>query len=406
MAFQIATSLGDRLQEEGYEAYTNTSGDYVPAKPNGGRILLDLLRKEFAPEIQDQSVSSLEAFFSLDRNQTNMTMPEFITAFNLMYADAANLAQMQMNNVCKSFLLLSKSGLTQKQKHEYLLQIGGDLSRYAELESVLLRFGKMESVKGTDPYSLSRVHWQEHEQQVWQDESWTYQTQSDDWGWQADEWQEDSWNYWPQGDDQYHEQPSHQPAGDSQEFYGKGKGRGKGKGKGKGSGCAICGSPYHWKNECPTVTGQSSKGTGWTDETAGVSPAPELEGDEGAWYYPEPQGDDGQYWGKKGRKGKGKGKGKSKGFKGKGKSKGKSKGNHYTDVWDTDEWSAEAYTYTTTAPSAVLTLETMLNLALMTDAGASLSVGAPTSDSDTSSNASSEIKLLGSFSDLDEESGA
>ena len=334
------TFVGDELLAQPSAPETTLlDGTVVAAQLAGAAVLMNALNTEFGVSTQDLASQALESFTEF--RQANLSLLDYITQFRLVFDEACTQSGLAMNNVGKTHFFFKYSNLTGKQKHDFLLQIGGDRSRYEDLMSIISRFATAEANdRGSGVADLARMYW--HEDSSWDDSGWD---DDSSWLYWNEPWSESSWEdaAWYIVDEPWScadvpafagaeasepwtgtesavapQQVSTSASGPSTATqseiiaYGKGKGSNRSKsgpGKGKGSGCAICGAPYHWKDECPLNTGRSESDHHWSSGEPWSSDA-----DEYVDWYPETGYDDEIYFG-----------GKRKGFR-KGKSKGKGKG--------------------------------------------------------------------------------
>ena len=66
-------------------------------------------------------------------------MDSYVTFSDLTYDDAHTSAGLTINDVGRSYFLLNGAGPTDRQTFDYMLRIGGDLTRFRELKTLMLR---------------------------------------------------------------------------------------------------------------------------------------------------------------------------------------------------------------------------------------------------------------------------
>ena len=172
------------------EAYTTTAGIDVPAQAAGAAILNQALTTEFGISLQDLTAQSLEAFSEF--RQGNLSTMDYLTQWRLVFDESCFHSGLQINAVGKTHFLLKASNLSPKQKHDFLLQIGGDRSRFEDLVQIISRFATAESnSRGSGVNDLARIYWQGEEA----DDGW-WDADFDD-QWYEGPWFEDAIWSWP-----------------------------------------------------------------------------------------------------------------------------------------------------------------------------------------------------------------
>ena len=63
----------------------------------------------------------------------------------MCFQDAEEHGGLQLINVGKSFLLLWKSVLSVKEIYDYRMRVGGDLSRFEDIRTIINRFTSIDS---------------------------------------------------------------------------------------------------------------------------------------------------------------------------------------------------------------------------------------------------------------------
>jgi len=208
---------------------------------SGVQALLRTLRERYGLDVQDTQTIALEGFFTYAR-RGRLPLQEFISDFMSKYEEAETQAGLTINNVGLSYLLLKQSELPEKVVDDIKLQLHGDLGRFLELKTLLLRLARANDKEKEAAFRPEPSHHfadGESDDSDWHGDCWHENEWTDDM-WEND-WQDDQWQQ-PTMDRSYSSQE------DPQEALWKGKGKGDGykgsKGKGK-DGCATCGSKYH-----------------------------------------------------------------------------------------------------------------------------------------------------------------
>ena len=195
-AFQLALSLkaerldvstgtrramtGDELlSQPSHDTWTNPVDQTLhPEEPAGASVLMKALQAEYGVQDQDMSISSLDAFFSHTRG--SLAMNDFLTMWKLTYEEANTLADLQMNNVAKSYLLLRSCGLPEKTKDDLKMHIGYDLRRFEELFLMMQRMSTREQTAAASSVpTMSKQFWTD---EAW-DNGWYDESYDDDDGW-------------------------------------------------------------------------------------------------------------------------------------------------------------------------------------------------------------------------------
>ncbi|CAE8632635.1 unnamed protein product, partial [Polarella glacialis] len=305
-------------QEQVIDPATNTIvQEYIPS---GLQFLCQALRAIYGLQDQDRTTVALDSFYEFKRG--HLGLAEFAQEFDHRYESAEDEAGLQMNDAGKTYFFLRGSGLGDKIIEDIKLQMRGDMSRYQEIRTLVL---KLARANDKDKETLN----------MYQDQTdFNYKVNLDETnGNYYGSWHDPTtgeiieYDYGANtSDDMYTATTTMSTTastatttarattmigtattdGKTKSTMGQTKGKGKGfgaKGKGpsggsaSGIGCTTCGSRWHSSLDCPLndpSKGDQGKGKGGKD------------------YHYE------NFW-----KGKGKGKkgGKSKGF-GKGWSKG------------------------------------------------------------------------------------
>ena len=242
------------------------------AMPSGVQALLHALRSAFGEAEQLQATKALEVFFEFRRGR--LPIPEWSVQWELNLEEAVLHAGLEVNQVAKTYLYFKSSGLPQKTVDDLLLQVHGDMRRFEEVRTLLLRMAhRSMDTNQTTMYeeAYNNFHLDDTETNSWStvtDNSW-----HDEWNahYFQDElyaWYEDPYEYYEYPEDEWHEQwnydagfdeePSEQAEQEQSEaantdendgnFY---KGKGKSRSTTMGLGCSLCGSKWHNTHSCP-----------------------------------------------------------------------------------------------------------------------------------------------------------
>ena len=211
-AFQVAMSMsmerydlalqhfrvyaGDELLSCASDAgFVDPHGQNIPPQDAGARILIRRLELEFGVQPQDQSIAALDAFFGLQRG--SLSLGDYLTMWRLTFDEAATQSGLQINNIGKSYLMMRASGLSERAKHDFRLQVGGDLNRFEDLMGIISRFSNNDSqaVAQTIP-QMTKTFWSDGGD-FYPDEAYWLGGDSwhDDVGW-YDEWDCDPSSVW------------------------------------------------------------------------------------------------------------------------------------------------------------------------------------------------------------------
>ena len=182
------------------------SGQIIQAAiPSGVQALLNALRQAFGDAEQLQATKALEQFFELRRGRT--TLQEWSVDWQLKYEEAVTHAGLEINNVAKTYLYFKASGLPQKTIDDILLQVHGDMRRFEEARTLMLRLAHRSFDQSNAAPTLHYGETAENEADF--DGSWSnvsdYWTEKDwndagayynsyDGLWDYDGWHEQSWD--------------------------------------------------------------------------------------------------------------------------------------------------------------------------------------------------------------------
>ena len=185
-AFELATKLrvvrhGTVFQGDAALALPAVAADPLTgldADVSGLAHLLRRLVQEFQMHDQDYSTVVLDRFFDMRRGQKDLMT--YCTDFGMFYEEASSVAGLELNDVGKTYLFFKWSGLSQRRIDDLKLHVDGDMSRFNELKTLVLRIAKAEQASGT-----------RHSPEYWGDAPW-------DESWWTDEW--DDYDPWTEQD--------------------------------------------------------------------------------------------------------------------------------------------------------------------------------------------------------------
>ena len=226
------------------------------------------LRAAFGEADQLQATRALETFFEFRRNR--MSIPEWSVQWQLNLDEAITHSGLDLNNVAKTYLYFKSSGLAQKSLDDILLQVHGDMRRFDEARTLMLRMAHRNLDHGSsshyeecreDDGSWSAVtdYWSEDgyiadDLYAWYESDWNYSP----WDYETaetyyEDWPAEHYDYgWDDDEPQQAEGDEHQPQETAPEESGEYfKGKGKGRSQVMGLGCSTCGSKWHNTHSCP-----------------------------------------------------------------------------------------------------------------------------------------------------------
>ena len=92
----------------------------------------------------------------------------YATEWRMNLEDAEQKASLEIGDVCKTYLFLKWSGLTQKQQDDIRLKLDGDLSKFEEMMALVQRLAKHQQAQ-SHPESFyqsgdDEAYWQWHEE--------------------------------------------------------------------------------------------------------------------------------------------------------------------------------------------------------------------------------------------------
>ena len=248
------------------------------AIPSGVQALLAALRAAFGEADQLRATRAMEVFFEFKRGR--MALPEWSVQWQLNLDEAITHSGLDLNNVARTYLYLKSSQLSQKTIDDLLLQVHGDMARFDEIRTLILRM----SHRSFDAGSHSALYEDGSQKHADDDGSWSAVTdpwsdhsnmgayhQDELYAWYDDGWYGDAWDYgeadydsyyqdWPEhydygwdddgpeedGGEQKEDSSNTQP--EKEDYF---KGKGKGRPSSMGLGCGTCGSKWHNTHSCP-----------------------------------------------------------------------------------------------------------------------------------------------------------
>ena len=107
------------------------------AIPSGVQALLAALRAAFGEADQLRATRAMEVFFEFKRGR--MALPEWSVQWQLNLDEAITHSGLDLNNVARTYLYLKSSQLSQKTIDDLLLQVHGDMARFDEIRTLMLR---------------------------------------------------------------------------------------------------------------------------------------------------------------------------------------------------------------------------------------------------------------------------
>ena len=188
-AFQLAMNLsadrldintGNRRRMTGDELLSQQAHDpwshpttqvLHPEEPAGATILMNALQTEYGVQDQDMSIAALDAFFGHQRG--SFAMNDFLSMWKMTFEEANVMADLQMNDVAKSYLLLRSCGLSERAKDDVKMHIGFDLRRFDEMFLMLQRMTTRDQAAAAS--SLPAMS-----KQFWAEDSWSRASGSGD----------------------------------------------------------------------------------------------------------------------------------------------------------------------------------------------------------------------------------
>ncbi|CAE8589046.1 unnamed protein product, partial [Polarella glacialis] len=274
-------------QEQVIDPATNTIvQEYIPS---GLQFLCQALRAICGLQDQDRTMVALDSFYEFKRG--HLGLAEFAQEFDHRYESAEDEAGLQMNDTGKTYFFLRGSGLGDKIIEDIKLQMRGDMSRYQEIRTLVLKLARandkdketlnMYQDQTDFNYKLNLDETNGNYYGSWHDPTtgeiieYDYGANTSDDMYYGDydcvydgEYSDydgagydDDWY----GDDGWQDEVYHGPdKGQRQRLWCQGKGPSGG--SASGIGCATCGSRWHSSLDCPLndpSKGDQGKGKGF-----------------------------------------------------------------------------------------------------------------------------------------------
>lgn len=238
------------------------------ATPSGVQALMSALRAALGEADQLQATRALETFFEFKHQR--MTLPEWSVQWQLNLDEAMAHSGLELNNVAKTYLYFKSSGLNQKFLDDLLLQVHGDMRRFEEVRTLMLRMAHRNIDSGSNAahYADDASSWSAVTDMWSSDADGSNYYMDELYAWcEGDGWysQPQPWDYdyaetyyeeWPGygygwNDDEIlaAEDGEAQQDGNAEEF--KDYCEGKGRTPTMGLGCSTCGSKWHNTHACP-----------------------------------------------------------------------------------------------------------------------------------------------------------
>ena len=112
------------------------------ASPSGLASFMISLQRAYGIHEQDEVGIALDQFFGF--RPEGRTLQDLITEFELAYDKANTKADLEINEVGLSHLLLAVTGVSRKVCNDLLPKVNGDLRRFNELKDHLMRMAKSD----------------------------------------------------------------------------------------------------------------------------------------------------------------------------------------------------------------------------------------------------------------------
>ena len=139
------------------------TGDPSSHIPSGVQALMTALQLLFGEADQLPADRALETFFEFRGNR--MSIPEWSVQWQLNLDEAITHSGLDLNNVAKTYLYFKSSGLAQKALDDILLQVHGDMRRFDEARTLILRMAHRSNDAGG-----SALHYEDYRED---DSSWS-----------------------------------------------------------------------------------------------------------------------------------------------------------------------------------------------------------------------------------------
>ena len=103
---------------------------------------MQALHKRYGLDAVQQAPIYLDLFF--DYRRKNLSLTDYVLGFQQAYDEANIHCGLTINDIGLTHLFLKHSMISESHQHDYLLQLGGDRSRYRELKDIVLRMAKQK----------------------------------------------------------------------------------------------------------------------------------------------------------------------------------------------------------------------------------------------------------------------
>ena len=138
-------------------AQYDANGNIVfAAVPSGMQALCAKLKEIYGLRDQDQTMVSVDAFFEFKRSKQSLS--EYASEFELRYEEASDRSGLSLNKIALSYLFLRNSGIPDRIQDDLRMQVQGDLSRYEDIRSLVLRMAKMHEKEAQAHHASSSGH--------------------------------------------------------------------------------------------------------------------------------------------------------------------------------------------------------------------------------------------------------
>ena len=154
-----------------------TTGQVVQQMiPSGVQALLNELRSAFGEAEQLQATKALETFFEFRRGR--LSLQEWSVQWQINLEETIAHAGLEINQVARTYLYLKSSGLSTKAVDDLLLQVHGDMRRFEEIRTLLLRMAH----RSMDGHGINpTLHYEEHKMDRMDDDASSWSMVSDYW---------------------------------------------------------------------------------------------------------------------------------------------------------------------------------------------------------------------------------
>ena len=222
----------------------------APGYISGIRTLMEKLLDSFGLDDQDQAWVALDKFFSYSRSH-NTDFNSYLLEWERLFDEACRFGGLQINDICKTFMFFSRSGLNDKQLADLRLKVNGDLTRFNDMVRLQNKITKNELAsqdqqQGYRGYGYQSNHHDDDHTDYYDDgwhipddDSWYWDDYYGDWfyddgtDYYDNNYEDDSWDYDgdPNWEEEYDYNNNAEPTDENSEQYKGSKGKGKGKAK-------------------------------------------------------------------------------------------------------------------------------------------------------------------------------